>query len=431
MRRAFPALAGRANDEDGVAQGVDGEEWMLASLIFALVCSQAPSADAASPSPPAPQVSAPSTAPAAPTPDRWFLMKELQGTWEGDLLDTNRMQVYGWTDMSYTFSSDRASNLPMGFNDRANEFLLQQNWLRFERTVNTDTTTPTFGFRNDWILPGADYTFTLPRGLLNGQLTANNGLPNRYGIDPIQFYGEAYFPNVGKGMDVKVGRFFSQYGVESTPAVENFFLSHSYTDVYDPFTHTGVLTTTKLTDAWSVQAGISMGSDNFFDSTTTPTFLGSVKWGPPSGNDYVLFCVIVSKDPFPHGEHFSNPDVFDIVWMHKINPRLTYYYESIFGLLTNVPNKGSANWYSVLNYFNYTCTPRLSATTRLECFVDAQGARTGFAGPYTAATTGLQFKLRKGITFRPELRYDYNAESTPFEGKHGLFTAASDVIIRW
>jgi hypothetical protein len=373
---------------------------------------------------------APTPAPATPAPDRWFLMKELQGTWEGDLLDTNRMQVYGWTDMSYTFSSDRASNLPLGFDYRANEFLLQQNWLRFERTVNTDATTPTFGFRNDWILPGADYFFTLPRGLFNGQLTANNGLPNRYGVDPIQFYGEAYFPNIGKGMDVKVGRFFSQYGVESTPAVENFFLSHSYTDVYDPFTHTGVLTTTKLTDAWTVQAGLCMGSDNFFD-VMTPTFLGSVKWGPPSGNDYVLFCVIVSDGRFHQQQNFYNPDVFDIVWMHKINARLTGYYESIFGCMTNVPNKGSVNWYSALGYLNYTCTPRLSATTRLELFVDSQGQRTGFAGPYQVATTGLQFRLRKGIIFRPELRYDYNAESTPFEGKHGLFTAASDVIIRW
>jgi hypothetical protein len=35
------------------------------------------------------------------------------------------------------------------------------------------------------------------------------------------------------------------------------------------------------------------------------------------------------------------------------------------------------------------------------------------------------------IVLRPELRYDYNAESRPFEDKHGLFTAAMDVILRW
>src|SRR5437588_873634 len=85
-------------------------------------------------------------------------------------------------------SSDRDSNLPLGFNHRANDFLVQQNWLRIERPVVTSgTTEPTFGFRTDTILPGADYRFTLARGLFSGQLSADNGQPNLYGIDPIQF----------------------------------------------------------------------------------------------------------------------------------------------------------------------------------------------------------------------------------------------------
>src|SRR5262249_45831610 len=148
----------------------------------------------------------------APAPDRWFLMREAQGTWPGWLLDSQRLQVSGWTDSSFTASSAAHSNLPMGFNYRANEFLPQQNWLRCERAVVTSgTTEPTFGFRSDWILPGSDYRFTLPRGVFNNQLTADNGQPNLYGIDPIQFYAEAYFPTVGRGLDVKVGRVFCQY----------------------------------------------------------------------------------------------------------------------------------------------------------------------------------------------------------------------------
>src|SRR5947209_2275481 len=154
----------------------------------ALALGQASTTTAETPAPPPP-------APAAPAPDRWLLMKALQGTWPGAILDSERMQVTGWTDVSFTASSDRHSNLPMGFNWRANEPLLQQNWLRFERAVVTSgTTEPTFGFRSDWILPGADYRFTLPRGIFNGQLTASNGEPARLGIDPIQFYAEAYFP---------------------------------------------------------------------------------------------------------------------------------------------------------------------------------------------------------------------------------------------
>src|SRR5262245_43685745 len=47
------------------------------------------------PPPPPPPASA--TSPSA-APDRWAVMRELQGTWPGFLLDGNRLQVSGWTD---------------------------------------------------------------------------------------------------------------------------------------------------------------------------------------------------------------------------------------------------------------------------------------------------------------------------------------------
>ena len=70
-------------------------------------------------------VPAPAASPAAPAanppspPDRWFLMKSLQGFWTGELLDDNRLSVSGWTEVSLTASTDRRDQLPMGFNFRA------------------------------------------------------------------------------------------------------------------------------------------------------------------------------------------------------------------------------------------------------------------------------------------------------------------------
>src|SRR5262245_16067272 len=328
-------------------------------LALALSLGQTPEAPATSP-PEAPTVAAPAP---PPPPDRWLLMRSLQGTWPGWLLDGNRLQISGWTDASFTASSDDRSNLPMGFNYRANEFLLQQNWLRFERTVVTSgTTEPTWGFRTDWILPGSDYIFTLPRGIFNGQLTADNGLPNRYGIDPIQFYIEANFPTIGRGLDVKVGRIFCQYGVEANDAISNALGSHAYTFIYDPFTHTGAMSTLKLTDAWSVQAGVMLGSDIFINPADEPTGMGSVKWAPPGGRDSVLFSVIVGSGRFNQARNFHNPEVFDLVYAHKINPRLTYTMEGLFGFTTNVPDTGTAYWVGNLHYLTYDFTPRLSGT---------------------------------------------------------------------
>jgi hypothetical protein len=383
------------------------------------------------PAPPPPAAPAPTTPAPAPV-DRWFVMRELQGTLPGALLDDNRLRLSGWTEMSFTASSDAREQLPMGFNYLANNFLLQQNWLRFERTVVTGgTTEPTFGFRSDTILPGSDYRFTLPRGIFNGQLTADNGQPARYGIDPIQFYGEAYFPTVARGMDVKVGRFFAQYGVESNDAVNNALASHAYTMIYDPFTHTGALTTTKLTDAWTAQAGLVLGSDVFIDPSDELTFIGSVKWARPDGRDSVLFSVIVGPGRFNAGRNFNNPNIFDLVYTHQFNTRLAYNYETLVGYQTGVPDLGNASWFGVLNYLTYAFTPRLSGTVRLESFDDEQGQRTGFAGLYSAVTAGVSIRPRPAIIFRPEVRYDYNGESRPFEDRHGLFTATADLILRW
>jgi hypothetical protein len=374
----------------------------------------------------------PAASPAdTPAPEPWFLMKSLQGTPLGSTLAANKIEISGWTDLSFTASTDRSSNLPLGFNYLANNFLLDQNWLRIDRPVDTSSSDPSFGFRSDTILPGSDYRFTLARGLFSGQLTADNGGPNRYGIDPIQFYGEAYFPGVAQGLDVKIGHFFSLYGVETTDTINTPLFSHAYTDLYDPFTHTGILTTTKLSDAWTVQAGLVLGSDVFIDPADTPTFTGTVRWTAKDQKNSVLFTVIVGSGRFNQELDFHNPEIFDLVYTHKFNDKLTYNFEGLFGFTTNVPDIGTAEWFGVLNYLTYEISPRVSSTTRLEFFDDVQGERTQFPGLYTALTTGLTFKPRPWLIVRPELRYDNNGESRPFDDKHYLFTAASDLIIRW
>jgi hypothetical protein len=386
-----------------------------------------------------PPVSAPAPAAvtkAATPADRWFVMKELQGTWPGYLLETSRVSVSGWTEGTFTASSDRFSNLPMGFNYKANQFLLQQNWLRVERAVDQTATTPTFGFRADTILPGSDYRFTVARGLFFGQLTSNNGGPELYGIDPIQFYAEAYFPQLGRGTDIKVGRFFSQYGAESNDTTQVPFVSRSYSFIYDPFTHTGILATTKLTDAWSVQNGLATGCDVFIDPVANPTYICSVKWAPPGGRDSVLVSVIICNGRFDQARQFHNPEIFDLVYTHKFSDRLNYTLDALYGFTTNANGGdgqfvGFADWWATVHYLSYQLTPRLTGNARLEFFDDVQGQRTGFAGLYVVPTVGVTFKPWRSVWLRPEVRFDYNTESRPFEDKHGLFTATSDLVVRW
>ena len=368
----------------------------------------------------------------APKPDeRWFLMKALDSTHFGSGLESHKIQISGWTHMSFTASSAAHEQLPMGFNYRANDFLLQQNWVRIERSVDTDAKTASFGFRSDTILPGSDYRFTVARGLFDGQLRNNNGNPVLYGFDPIQFYAEAYFPNVCSGLDIKIGRTFCQFGIESNDAPSNALLSHAYTFIYNPFTHTGIFGTLKLSDTWSIQSGIVLGCDVFIDPASSPYYMGSIKWAPKDGDDSVLFSVLLGSGRFNVAESFHNPQVFDLVYTHKFHPKLKYSLEALYGFTTNVPDIGTAHWLGVINYLTRDFTDKVSATARLELFDDFQGQRTGFRGLYTGVTAGVSWTPTRAIVMRPELRYDVNSESRPFENRRGLFTAATDVIIRW
>src|SRR5579862_1503382 len=128
------------------------EVFMVSTLILGAVLSLGQSQSAPSEQPAAPE------APPAPAPEQWLFMRSLQGTELGSVLQANRLEISGWVDASYTGSSAAHSNGPLGFNYRANEFLLDQNWVRVERTVvTTDSTEASFGFRCDTILPGSDY----------------------------------------------------------------------------------------------------------------------------------------------------------------------------------------------------------------------------------------------------------------------------------
>jgi hypothetical protein len=175
-----------------------------------------------------------------------------------------------------------------------------------------------------------------------------------------------------------------------------------------------------------------LGSDVFIAPEDRPTFIGSLKWADPSGRNSVQFATILGPGRFDQARNFNNLDVFDFIYVHQINPRLTTTFESLFAFQTNVPGIGTASEACpFLNYLTYTFTPRLSGTTRLEFFDDFQGQRTGFKGLYTDLTAGLSFALRKSIIFRPEIRADYNGQSRPFENKHALFTATADLLLRW
>jgi hypothetical protein len=294
-------------------------------------------------------------------------------------------------------------------------------------------------------------------------------VPALYGVDPVQFYAEGYFPTIARGLDVKVGRFYTPYGVESLEAPSTPLVSHSYIfSNGSPFTHTGVLATLTLTDAWTVQAGAVLGSDLFFHVSDRPTGIFTVQWTQPHGTqtsvaqpfarNIVKFCTVFGPSRFDDENLVQHITIFDVVWTHQFNAVLVSNLEMLYGFEHNVVGQGLSdgstidpdfiNWGGVCGYLSYICSPRLTATVRQEFFDDPQGVRTSsFEDPFLDRTKGLYsesavaavWKIRKGIYLEPELRYDYNFNNAPFgttidhpkDGHHSLFTAAGALILHW
>lgn len=367
----------------------------------------------------------------------WPLMRMLEGTRLGASMEEHRFKIYGWAAMSYTASSASKVNTPVVWNDFANQFLLQQFWLRFERNVDTEADHATFGFHSDWLV-GSDYRFTLARGIFNNQFNERaNGLPNNYGVDPISFYVNAYFPNMFQGTEVKVGRWFTPFGVESLEAVSTPTVSRAYAFNWaPPFTHTGIIATSTMSDELSVSYGIAQGNDIFFTNGTEARFLGNLTYTPEDSKNSYAFGTSVGRGKFNDVYGVNHINVFDFVYNRQINDDLKYTFETIFGYQTNVARPdngvvGTVHWISFVNYLFYTLSEKASLMARLEFFDDFQGARTGFEGLYTAATLGMSYTPVDAVILRPEIRYDYNGESTPFEGDHDIFTAALELILRY
>jgi hypothetical protein len=372
-------------------------------------------------------VTAPAQAEEEPS---YLLMNLLRETPLGATADAARFKITGWTDTTFTGSTLSGSLLPIGFNYRGNEWQVQQSWIRLEQSVDPKADHPTFGFTFD-AFAGIDYRYTLARGLFNSQLTASNGQPNLYGADLPQFYVETHLPGIAQGLNVKVGRFTGLQGAEDIEATESPLASHSYSFLYTPFTHTGLLTDLDLGEDWSIQNGIVLGSDVFINPAASPTYIGGIKYEPPDGSTILQFDVILGSGRFNRAQQFTNLQLFDLLFSHHLSTDLKWELELMYGYTTNVPGTGFADWFSVVNYGTLKLTETLSTVARVEFYNDFQGQRTGFPGLYTTGTVGLNWKPCPALIFRPELRYDTCSTSAPFQGKHGLFTATFDVVLRY
>jgi hypothetical protein len=382
-------------------------------------------------------------------------------------LTCGQWYVGGWIDQGATWNTLKfgtKQNQPMKFNDRLNEYQLNQMYLTMGRSVANSGCTWDVGGRVD-LLYGADYLWTSAIGLetytqsafahyTNDPASAlskwnNNDGPrlganrnaSRFGLAMPQAYAEFYLP-VHLGLNIKTGHFYSIMGYESVMSPQNFFYTHSYSMMYgQPMTHTGVLFSQKLTHRLTGIFGVTRGWDTWEDPNGKLSYMAGFRWNSwdqrtefswvaASGNESVTTDA--------QGQSGSRPDAirtnYNMVLSHQLTPRLKLVTQHDLGYEDDAAYNSDGkfvhgHWYSVSQYVFYQLTNKLTLGVRGEWFRDVNHSRIyGFApvdgiegSDYSQITAGLNWKPYDCLVIRPEVRWDWSGVSNPNANVGGMY----------
>jgi hypothetical protein len=389
----------------------------------------------------------------------------LQQAINKDPLKLSRVKWYGWVSFGANGSTNNRGNAgkgipansPSAYDEFPNTIVLDQLALYTERLADTTQTDHfDWGFRLA-NLYGQDYRYTTAKGMLSQQLLVKNA---QYGYDPVMFYVDLYFPKLGKGADLRIGRYISLPDIEAQLAPNNYTYSHSILYTYDCYTQTGANLTVKLNDHWTVQGGVSPGCD-VMPWTTDAQVTGNtcVVFTWHNGGDALNTCDNTIND----GKYaYNNLTAFYETWYHKISehwhtdtegwyqymrdtPNMYWYNTGVsptratpwpehtaagatlnFGAVCVDPRLPAANQpatcyapeWAVTNYVEHDFwNHKASLNIRNEIVNDIKGQRTGTPGYFEEHMVGFDFWAGSTVTFRPEVSYVHSF--SPF-GLHAL-----------
>ncbi len=375
--------------------------------------------------------------------------------------------VTGWLDQGFTYNSDQPryrQNGPLKFNDRCEEYQLNQLYLSMGRRVATSGCSWDFGGRVD-LLYGSDYYWTSAIGLetrtqnalghyqedptgLPSRWNSNNGPrgsyaggygASRFGLAMPQLYAEFYVP-LHLGLNIKAGHFYSPMGYESVMSPQNFFYSHSYAMMYgEPMTHTGILFSQRLTQRLTGIFGVTRGWDTWEDPNDKLSFLAGFKWASCDGRTEFSWVGGSGNETVSDGQGGrSIPGAirsnYSMVLSHQLTPRLKlvtqhdlgYGKDAAYELIDGTVNPVNGHWYSLSQYVFYQLTDKLSFGVRGEWFRDVNSTRIFRNYPvrmvdgagnlvqqidgqdYSEITVGFNWKPYDCLVIRPEARWDWS-----------------------
>jgi hypothetical protein len=395
-----------------------------------------------------------------PNATQYPLTTALQKGKHGDWWKKANVQIYGWADIGMNLSTSTArpyGNLPAAYSEVPNTIQLDQMALYIERTPDTVQTDHfDWGFRLT-NLYGLDYRYTTAQGYFSQQLLNNpkpdGSIGNRMGYDPVMMYVDLYFPKIGDGTDVRIGRYVSLPDIEAQLAPNNYTYTHSLTYVYDCYTQTGINATTKWTNHWTTQIGLSAGCESAPwapSAQLTGNFCLAYSWAQNADSLYT--CANSINDS---KYNYNNLAAYYLTWYHKFGQSKWHMdWETWYQYMKDTPNVNNPLAAPLLiNNSNgafcnttgqQTCFAPEWATLhyvarqigkdsiifRNEFFDDIKGQRTGYQSKFTEHDISWNHWIGSTLVFRPEVRFEHSYDVPAYNNgtKKSQTMFAADMI---
>jgi hypothetical protein len=290
----------------------------------------------------------------------------------------------GWLAQGYVWNPYRPAdrfNGPMTWNDRANEYQMNELYYYFGRAAKTDECCLDWGARIDTMY-GTNYRWNTSAGF-ETNFDTNNAF---YGLAIPQLYAQLGYNN----WDIKVGRWFSPVGYYVVGTANNFFATLPFTFQYgEPFTHTGIIATKKLSDSLTVGGAITHGWDSS-DNTGNPHAGGLITTTYTIDDQRTLAYVGVfgpevnfsGVNLASNGFGYTTRYLQTLVYVNKFSDDVTGVIQSDYGtqddaLIGPSGNNVDARWYGLNTYLYWNQTCRCQWGVNAEWFRDQGGFRVG------------------------------------------------------
>jgi putative OmpL-like beta-barrel porin-2 len=387
-----------------------------------------------------------------------------------------------WIEGGATFNSQRVDsdrNFGRLFDDRTDNFQLNQATYTLQRKIDSTLPTYDFGFKLQ-AMYGSDARYT---HFLHEFQNAFGDSFNQFDI--VEANVQAHTPWLTDGgFDIKAGQYPTLEGIETIDPTTNYLYSHSYIFNFGiPLKHTGFITVLHATPIIDLYAGMDTGVNTSLgqgDNNDRLAFHGGIGLNLLGGNLTVLATTHIGPEnptkssngsTLPAEANTKNRYLNDVSTTWKLNDNLTLlndlnYIQDDCQAVGAVGASActTARGYGVAQYAIYKLNDVFSLVGRAEVWRDEEGvfvgqfndnldfvrAENGDATKgrilnggrttYGGFTVGVNIKppmtvpLASSFMIRPEVRYDTSLNNTKPRGdntKRDQVTVASDFILQF